>query len=162
MGKSGQEQLLTAMRPSIKMADQSDTIDLSKSDEPNSKPSISPTGAQKRKSSTPVVNADSLTGNNATKRPKIASESNSDNLWGSHPNIEELDSSMESSDMSPTKRIRLSTTLGNEDQDDQTFDAMQKNPKRDEFSCDYCSNNVSFPIFNLLIVHIKSEHASKF
>lgn len=31
-----------------------------------------------------------------------------------------------------------------------------------EFSCDYCSGDVSFPIFNLLVVHIKNEHANKY
>ena len=31
-----------------------------------------------------------------------------------------------------------------------------------EFSCDYCSGDVSFPIFNLLVVHIKNEHASEY
>ena len=33
--------------------------------------------------------------------------------------------------------------------------------KAKEFSCDYCSGDVSFPIFNLLVVHIKNEHPSK-
>ena len=39
------------------------------------------------------------------------------------------------------------------------FEEMQQRKQRKvEFSCDYCSDDVSFPIFNLLIVHVKNEH----
>ena len=38
----------------------------------------------------------------------------------------------------------------------------KKKSANTEFSCDYCSGDVSFPIFNLLVVHIKNEHASEF
>ena len=66
-----------------------------------------------------------------------------------------LDSSLESDlDGSPLKR-KLEE-IGSD-----SFDEMKKKQKRDEFSCDYCSNNVSFPIFNLLVAHIKGEHASE-
>jgi uncharacterized C2H2 Zn-finger protein len=145
VGRPGQEQILMNMRKSIKMNER----------EAHQSPTGQATvGAQKRKSSTPIVIVDSLTGSD-TKKPKI-DESNQ--RCSPAPVIEELDSSIDS-EPSPTKKIKIDDNLV---KGDQTFETMQKCQKRDEFSCDYCSNNVSFPIFNLLIVHIKSEHANKY
>ena len=72
--------------------------------------------------------------------------------------IEPLQSSEE------TKRLKIEEVKDEPNTTTELDDSMESEKGTDkakEFSCDYCSGDVSFPIFNLLVVHIKNEHPSE-
>jgi len=163
VGEIGKTQLLINMRDSIK-------INANQSEESTNQiipTASSPISGNKRKSMIPTKEIEA-------KKPKVEEIKEISPMKEASPKTvmspndvtnttvtkekELLDSSLESQsdlDASPLK-----TKL--EEIGSDSFDEMKKKQKRDEFSCDYCSNNVSFPIFNLLVAHIKGEHANKY
>ena len=94
----------------------------------------------KRKSLKPAGGGDEM-----SKRVKTEATESTNQQVKEEPE-EQLDESTESVEK---------TTVVNETK-------TKKKSANTEFSCDYCSGDVSFPIFNLLVVHIKNEHASEF
>ena len=164
VGEIGKTQLLINMRDSIKITDnESDTEKAEQINPVVASVSTSPIAGNKRKSMIPTKEVEA-------KKPKVEEIKMSPQKEASPKMVSPqkdvinatvpkdsnpLDSSLESDlDGSPLKR-KLEE-IGSD-----SFDEMKKKQKRDEFSCDYCSNNVSFPIFNLLVAHIKGEHASE-
>ena len=166
VGEIGKSQLLINMRDSIKITN--NEKDHEKSSVESISPTIatvttSPIAGNKRKSMIPTKEVEA-------KKPKVdegkevSPQKDASPKIGSSPKdvtnstlTKELDSSLESqSDLDASPLKRKLEEIGSD-----SFDEMKKKQKRDEFSCDYCSNNVSFPIFNLLVAHIKGEHASE-
>ena len=169
VGEVGKAQLLINMRDSIKIpTNQSESNSIIESANQIVTPSAaSPIAGNKRKSMIPTKEVEA-------KKPKVEEvvvpmKESSPKIVPSPKEVVinttvtketekiSLDSSLESqSDLDASPLKRKLEEIGSD-----SFDEMKKKQKRDEFSCDYCSNNVSFPIFNLLVAHIKGEHASE-
>jgi len=166
VGEVGKAQLLMNMRDSIK-------ITITKSEEVESinqiVPSAStPIAGSKRKSMIPTKEIDAKKSkieeikdvviplNELSPKTVLSPKDVANTTPSKEKDL--LDSSLESqSDMEASPLKRKLDEIGSD-----SFDEMKKKQKRDEFTCDYCPNNVSFPIFNLLVAHIKAEHANKY
>ena len=170
VGEAGKAQLLINMRDSIKIpTTQSESNSIIESANQIAPTAASPIAGNKRKSMIPTKEVEA-------KKPKVEEvvvpmKESSPKIVPSPKEVVtnttvtkeiatkeiSLDSSLESqSDLDASPLKRKLEEIGSD-----SFDEMKKKQKRDEFSCDYCSNNVSFPIFNLLVAHIKGEHASE-
>ena len=167
VGEVGKAQLLINMRDSIKIpTNQSESNSIIESTNQIVPSASSPIAGNKRKSMIPTkeVEAKKPKVEEVTEAsPKIGISSQKETVTNTMVTKENatkevsLDSSLESqSDLDASPLKRKLDEIGSD-----SFDEMKKKQKRDEFSCDYCSNNVSFPIFNLLVAHIKGEHASE-